>query len=82
MAGNTATGLRRLDGPRSGNQDIFFARFSIPVLTTPPNDRFEPDDTPIPPRSSAGSFKNFLPKLVVTPGDEDLLLVEAAATGT
>ncbi|MHC4404712.1 MAG: SGNH/GDSL hydrolase family protein [Planctomycetota bacterium] len=69
---------------RNGNQDIFFASHSIDPAPEPLNDRFEPNDTPeldTTPTILGRVVQRLVPKLAVSPGDEDWFLVEAAATG-
>jgi hypothetical protein len=69
---------------RNGNQDIFFASYSIDPAPEPLNDRFEPNDTPeldTTPTILGRVVQRLVPKLAVSPGDEDWFLVKAAATG-
>ena len=66
---------------RSGNQDIFVSSFAVAPLPEPPNDRFEPNNTPETTTELGRAVQRTLPKLAAAPGDEDWHLVEAAATG-
>src|SRR5205085_12359945 len=44
LANNTA--YAAWTDTRGGNQDIFFSRYTINPAPAPPNDRFEPNETP------------------------------------
>ena len=66
---------------RQGNQDIYFRRVSLSQLPASLNDRFEPNDAP----SSATQLgpvaaPRILPKLALTPGDEDWFELQALAS--
>ncbi|MHC4406139.1 MAG: FG-GAP-like repeat-containing protein, partial [Planctomycetota bacterium] len=82
MASNT--GYAAWTDTGNGNQDIFFTSYSIDPAPEPLNDRFEPNDTPeldTTPTILGRVVQRLVPKLAVSPGDEDWFLVEAAATG-
>ncbi len=69
---------------RTGNQDIFFSTFDLNPPPAPPNDRFEPNDTPEVDNTSTmlgRVVQRTLPKLSAAPGDNDYFLFETAATG-
>jgi hypothetical protein len=79
MAANTA--FAAWTDTRNGNQDIFFARFSISPSPRAPEDRFEPNDSPATATPLSGKVQRNLPKLSLRGGDEDWFEVEAIATG-
>ncbi len=68
---------------RDGNQDVFFASYPAAPAPAPPNDRFEPNDTP-PLATDLGtvSVPRVLPRLALVPGDEDWYRFTAAASGS
>jgi hypothetical protein len=66
---------------RTGNQDIFFARYSINPAPVAPNDRFEPNNTPAMATNLGTIIKRTVPRLAIPPGDEDWFQVTAASTG-
>src|SRR5262249_15207012 len=63
---------------RSGNQDIFFARYSVTSPPAAPNDRYEPNDTP---QTAIDLGKvltqRVLPRLSLAEGDHDWFKVQA-----
>ncbi len=66
---------------RTGNQDIFFARWPIDPFPAALNDRFEPNQGPQAPTDLGEVVQRFLPKLNISDADEDWFRLEAAATG-
>ncbi len=66
---------------RNGNQDVYFARFSIAPALLPPNDRFEPNDTAATATDLGQKVQRYVPKLALPPGDMDWFRVQATATG-
>jgi hypothetical protein len=65
----------------TGRQDIFFARYPLAPAPLPPNDRFEPNNTPQTATDLGRVIKRVLPRLALPPGDEDWFRLEAASTG-
>jgi hypothetical protein len=84
------TGLALADGTayavwadtRTGNQDVFFTSFAVNPAPAPPNDRFEPNDSPQTATDLGQKVQLFVPKLALPPGDEDWFRVQATATGS
>src|SRR5262249_32342943 len=66
---------------RQGNQDIYFRRVSLNSLPAPPNDRFESNDSPST-ATQLGSVAapRSVPRLALTPGDQDWFEVQALAS--
>ncbi len=79
MANNTA--YAAWTDTRNDNQDIYFAKYSIQPAVSPPNDRYESNDTPAEATDLGRVVQRIVPKLAIAPGDEDWFRVEAAATG-
>jgi hypothetical protein len=85
-----ATALALADGTayaawtdtRNGNQDIYFTSFAIAAPPAPPNDRFEPNDTPQSATDLGQQVQIFQPRLALPSGDEDWFRVQATATGS
>ena len=66
---------------RNGNQDVFFTREPISTAPDPPNDRFEPNNTPETATDLGTVVKDHVPKLAIPSGDEDWFRLKAASTG-
>ncbi|MCO6455678.1 MAG: VCBS repeat-containing protein [Pirellulaceae bacterium] len=69
---------------RNGNQDVFLSRLSLDSPPPAQNDRFEPNNSPEldnSPTVVGPVIQRTLPRLAVTPGDEDWFLAESTATG-
>ena len=66
---------------RNGNQDVFFTREPISTAPDPPNDRFEPNNTPETATDLGTVVEDHVPKLAAPSGDEDWFRLEAASTG-
>ena len=58
---------------RAGNQDVFFSRVSLDPIPEPPNDRFEPNNTPDAAVKIGPDpvFHSFLPQLTLVAGEDD-----------
>jgi hypothetical protein len=66
---------------RKGNQDIFTAAFPLNPAPPPPDDRYEPNNTPDAATDLGTVVREHLPKLAVPPGDSDWFRIQAEATG-
>jgi hypothetical protein len=66
---------------RNGNSDIEFTHVPISPPPAPPNDRFEPNNTPQTATDLGTVVNVHLPKLAIPAGDEDWFQLKAAATG-
>lgn len=80
MADNT--GFAAWTDTRNGNQDIYFSSFTIDPPPPSYNDRFEPNNDPAEATNLGDLLSRTLPKLTITPGDEDWFELIASATGT
>ncbi|MCO6455646.1 MAG: VCBS repeat-containing protein [Pirellulaceae bacterium] len=84
LAVGSDRGLTAWADTRKGNQDVYLARFPVQNIPAPPNDRFEPNDTPdrnASPTMLGSVIRRLLPNLTVTPGDQDWFLGTSAASG-
>jgi hypothetical protein len=79
LANNTASAA--WTDTRDGNQDIFFAHFPVTPAPAPPNDRFEPNNTPAQATNLGTIVQKTVSRLAIPAGDEDWFRVQAAATG-
>src|SRR5262249_29318734 len=66
---------------RQGNQDIYFSRFSLNPAPSPPNDRFEPNETAAAATALGQVVKVHLPRLHLAAGDDDWFSFSSLATG-
>jgi hypothetical protein len=66
---------------RDGNQDIYFARYSVQPAPSPLDDRFEPNQPASIATDVGRVVQRFLPKLAVRAGDEDWFRMQASASG-
>src|SRR5262249_41831927 len=67
---------------RSGNQDIYFDRYSLTPAPAPLGDRFEPNNNTTTPTNLGQVLgRRVLAGLVVGAGDQDWFRVQAGATG-
>jgi hypothetical protein len=66
---------------RASSQDIEFSSFSTAPAPAPPNDRFEPNDTPAIATSLGTIFNRQLGQLTIAPGDSDWFRLQSVATG-
>jgi hypothetical protein len=66
----------------TGNQDIFFSRYSLLAPPAPGNDRFDPNNS-IASATDLGSVlvRRVIPRLVTKQGDDDWFRVKTAANG-
>ncbi|MBI3462472.1 MAG: hypothetical protein HY000_05340, partial [Planctomycetes bacterium] len=75
------TGSAAWTDTRSGNQDIFFARFPIDPAPVGPNDRYEPNETAQSATRIGRVVQRVIPKLGLSSSDQDWLRVQASASG-
>jgi hypothetical protein len=66
---------------RNGNEDIYFQRISLTQTPAPPNDRYEPNDSPSAATDLGQVINEHLPKLSDSAGDQDWFRVTTTATG-
>ncbi|HEY7088349.1 MAG TPA: FG-GAP-like repeat-containing protein, partial [Tepidisphaeraceae bacterium] len=67
---------------RTGNQDVFFSKFSTKNPPTPDNDRYEPNDAPVAATDLGVVLQRVVPKLHMGSGDADVFTFRTRATGT
>ena len=79
LANNTA--YAAWTDTRAGKQDIFFSRYVITPAPTPPNERFDPNETAATATDLGTVIRRIVPRLAVPAGDEDWFKLTAAATG-
>jgi hypothetical protein len=67
---------------QTGNQDIFFSRYSLLAPPAPGNDRFEPNNSSAAATDLGSvSVRRVIPRLVAKQGDDDWFRVKTAANG-